>query len=470
MNSFDGSKKNEMDEILNFIYKMGKDRWLKHSDIYNVLCYYSLKESDKPKVRTDEFLIDGLDNEYFFPYWTERFKDKKNINVFVDPNWSYFIQFVNNASRQDEYIKLYIPIDDNHLYNGANMLFDFLERNNITHQSKISKRVRADNVIVRLHKNDKANAQRIIDFVNNTPYLKEGLNKPNPFIPTINGIGYMIEHGNSYNSDITDYIQEFINQARQKRKFRVSADEFREFLYDCKKKNLTFSQGVPDFDDSLLDTFEMAYSGKNRNLNANNQVQMDEQQKVKLLVDSLRATYLKYGIRQVVEALKEIIKYKSYVGITNGGQNELFRERLEKNVNPSDIVKIIDNMTVASRHAVYEDIDDKATIYSYGLFSNELPFALEDICKTTLEKRGISQVAYAIRLFLRNGNTMGFSRFRGDNFEVNYRAMMSAFTPKTLRETIKSSLSKRGLFDEKMSEDEMIDLYSSCLDKQNTLN
>ena len=152
MNNRYENRKEEIDDILSFMYKMSEKRLLSHDDVYGVLCYYGLKSQDKLHDRQGNEIMSGYDNEHFFPYWIKRFEGKKNITTFVNPNWSYFCQFVNKMPHSTErFIKLYIPIDAEHLYDGANILFDFLERNNITHLSKISKKVRVDNVIVRLN-------------------------------------------------------------------------------------------------------------------------------------------------------------------------------------------------------------------------------------------------------------------------------------------------------------------------------
>lgn len=71
--------------------------------------------------------------------WREHFKNIKNINAFRSDNWRYFFQFTNGDLLEDtSYIKLYIPIDSEHLYEGINELFEFMAENDIKHLSKVA--------------------------------------------------------------------------------------------------------------------------------------------------------------------------------------------------------------------------------------------------------------------------------------------------------------------------------------------
>ena len=46
--------------------------------------------------------------------------------------------------------KLYIPLDKEHIFDGANQLFDFLIREKIPHVSKIGKYISMDDIVVRV--------------------------------------------------------------------------------------------------------------------------------------------------------------------------------------------------------------------------------------------------------------------------------------------------------------------------------
>ncbi len=466
MNNYDGPRVNEMDEFLNFLYKMSNTRLLEKNDVYNVLCFYNLKPSDKPKDPYGRNVIDGLDNEYLFPYWINRFQPKRNIIVFQDPNWSKFCQFKNNIPNSTErFIKLYIPIDGEHLYDGANILFDFLERNNICHRSKISDSVRADNVVIRLNRDDTETAQKIIDFINNNPYLRSGLNKTNPFLPNINGIGYMKEHGNSYNSDLSHYIKEYINQARTHGQANVSAKEFRDFLYYCKRNNIVYGKkpNTP-FDESLISTFEIAYSGQNKNLNVSNQPKLTDEQKRGLLIDGLRATYKKYGLAQIKTALNDIINYNNYSLITNDG-NKRYRQRIRENISSSEVSNIVDNIVKAKSKMKFFRLEDKISALCSDLFLDDLPFLLDEICNVTLSNRGEYQVQRALEEFIKNGNLNYFSRFKDGDTSINYRDKIKMFDRRTFQDTICTSLNNKGIDTGNIAYQDICRIYARALEQ-----
>ncbi len=467
MNNFDGDRKLEMDEILNFMYKITNTRPITRNDVYAVLKFYNLKNDDRVKDKFGREVFDGIDNEGFFKYWENRFASKKHIHVYVDPRWTYFFQFTNNISHSTErFIKLYVALDSKHLYDGANLLFDFLERNNISHLSKISKKLRVDNVIIRLNYDDFESAKKIIDFINKTPFLKAGLNKPNPFIPTINGIGYMQEHGNSYNSDISDFIKEYLNVARRRGQESVSAEEFRTFLQECQKNNITYVPDQIDFDDSLMNTFEIAYTGKNKNLNANNISRLNNEQKRSLLINALRATFSKYGINQVRTALIQIIKFNNYGFVTNGGPNNRYRENLKKYLTPEDIMDIINIVNKAKNDMKFLTVEDKINAFCMELFRNELPFILDDICGVTLENYGASQVSMALNEYMRTGSGRYFSRFKNGDQSINYRDKLRMFDRTSFMKVVFDSLTNKGIEAKNIPYQELLHVYADAIAKE----
>ena len=112
------------------------------NNIYTLLIYFGMP---KDEVRRH---ID-----VFFPSWIEHFKNAKNIEVVNEDDWSYFCQFKNNKSNKDcsnsEQLKIYIPMDSLHVEKGAKILFEYLERQNIEHVSKIGSHSRVDDVVIR---------------------------------------------------------------------------------------------------------------------------------------------------------------------------------------------------------------------------------------------------------------------------------------------------------------------------------
>ena len=80
-----------------------------------------------------------------FNNWIQIFSNGKRTECFVDKTNNYACIFVskdNKARTSNEHIKIYIPLDADHIENGVKILFDFLEKSKISHISKVSKKIR----------------------------------------------------------------------------------------------------------------------------------------------------------------------------------------------------------------------------------------------------------------------------------------------------------------------------------------
>lgn len=145
----------------------------------------------------------------YFDQWINEFKNKKNINVFVAPNWQYFCQFTTGDLLEDRtHIKMYVPLRPENIYYGANILFDFLAKNNIAHRSKIGKWSRVDGVVVRV--GSKEDAMKVAQFVESNEYLKNGLYNANLFLLNDGNIAYATDANYSFNSEIASYLHEYM--------------------------------------------------------------------------------------------------------------------------------------------------------------------------------------------------------------------------------------------------------------------
>ena len=83
---------------------------------------------------TDESLKQ-YKNSIFYK-WIKHYKNNNQIDVFRTSTWPYFCQFISKdktASIANEHIKIYIPLDSKHIEKGAKIIFDFLNKNNISH-------------------------------------------------------------------------------------------------------------------------------------------------------------------------------------------------------------------------------------------------------------------------------------------------------------------------------------------------
>lgn len=383
--------------------------------IYREIIRNGLKKTD---MNEDRSLIS---NQHLFPKWTERYMSHQGINVFCNPAWEYFLQFTNGDIYEEEFIKLYIPLDKEHLYEGANILFDFIESQNITHLSKISQEVRSDNVVVRLKKNDTASAKKIIDFINNNAYLKEGLNKTNPFTPTYNGIGIMQEKGISYNNEMAFMISNYILRSYNDEKENVSINDFLDY----------FSKHC--YNGEVQDIFG-TYIG-------NTKSELNSSQKLNLLIESLAATYNKYGYSQAKWALE-----KSLDGDFSSFTNHTYRKNLKENLDPltirTFIYKTLERLKIDINQINIEEIIKK---YCDFIFEESRTLTFEEICKTTLEKYDNTQLQTAIIVLMEYGNEKYFSRYKNDDTTTNYRLLASTYDKESITNAMKKSLILRGI-------------------------
>ena len=107
--------------------------------IYHLLIFTGVSKEDRKFDLADEGMF-------------KRFcqKGRMNTHTFVDPGWQYFCQFISSdlkAKGTSDHIKVYVPLDHEHLERGVNELFDFLDANKISHESKVGKKVRFDDVV-----------------------------------------------------------------------------------------------------------------------------------------------------------------------------------------------------------------------------------------------------------------------------------------------------------------------------------
>ena len=464
MNDFlyDSVKTNEMDLFLKKIHKIAQanNNYIDKNIISNELRFSGLKQEDY-----DEYGI-GINKEELFEKWEKDFSNYSDINVFVFPKYSSFCQFLSipELPRQKEYIKLYIPIDSNHLFYSAEYLFGFLERIGVKHKSKISKHIRSDNIIIRLEKDNYNAAKDIIDYINKTPYLKEALNNTNPFVPTINGIGFMIESGISYNSKISGLISEYTNNNILLNK-EPSIEDFKSW----------FNNNVQKYDPynykELIRIFETSININNRDVipKTNKYSQMNLYEKNSLFNAALNSTYEKYGLKQSYLAIKNLVDQNNYNGFTNGNQNTInYRDELKNNVSSMEIRGFIESSLNAINQNNNDDMDNKIRKYINYVFENNMPYELNKICLNTSKKYGQKHLSKALMSFYLNNNIKKFSKYSDDK-SINYRKKLAQFDKKSFVKSMIRSLNIKGIIiGENTNIDTLIEMYSKSI--SDTLN
>ena len=235
--------KERIDNFLKILATLRMEYTLSSSNIYHELINIDIDDDNYNKSISGE----NQSNESTFSRWYNYYKDNPNIDAFVSPNWRYFCQFISRdekAKNTTEHIKIYIPLDINHIEEGAKKIFDFITDNNISHVSKIGSKIRFDNIVIRVTK--EKDAEKIIEFVNSDSYLKEGLIKPNPFAFQKDGIALACDGNISYNDTLAQLIKLYLDDcAINKKLYSVSSKDFYDYIsklffdqFHCKTTNI----------------------------------------------------------------------------------------------------------------------------------------------------------------------------------------------------------------------------------------
>ena len=437
------SRQYEMEKILNDLYKIALN--LGHKFNMDTV-YYHLTQGIV--VRSKRKKIND-----FFPFFIEHFKNKNNIRVFNSPSWKYFCQFENIIpNKKNELfnpIKMYISIDRDNIQNVAIKLFDFLEKNNIYHESKIGSEVRSDNIVIRVFSKD--DEILIRNFIKNNKDISSNLMKPIPFCFQQDGIGYALDGDLSYNCTVSKYIKEYISYAILNKQ-RVSLNNFYNFLSNIYKNTFIDKNTIDEFEETYVDKNDIRiYSEKNilnnyeeitkllmlsikeNNFNYyldmvddcndvekvnNNRKKFDNIEKKKKDLErkiiffnkAILETYKKYDVEQVIFAINKA-KTGFFDGFTNNNNSRTF---LINNLSKSDIIEIIN---IYANGDVKKYVEDCLNVNKTNILVNEIEdseLVLNKAIIVTYEKYGLEQVLIAVKEAYYN-NDFGY-------FTNNYNA------------------------------------------------
>ena len=162
--------------------------------------------------------------EDYFPHYMALFKGKNNLEIYTDNNFFYLKSSDNKINIHDS-IKIYIPLDKWHIYNGVKEIFEYINKSGIPHYSKITKRVRTDDITINV--DSISNAEKIRNFINNNDYIKTGLLDINPFTYTDGNISYIWDGNLSYNVVLSNWLSDYINTTNDE----VSFKKFISYVY-----------------------------------------------------------------------------------------------------------------------------------------------------------------------------------------------------------------------------------------------
>lgn len=383
--------------------------------IYNNLIFYGI-ENPQESISSN------------FEGWVNKFKDNPNINTFVSEKWKYFCQFRNdNFTRESNLIKIYIPLDKEHIYEGANQLFDFISKENITHASKIGSQIRFDDIVIRVNSVESAN--KIQQFVDNNKYIQEGMLQANPFAITRNNIAYGMDGGLSFNETLSEYISEYLLKLKKEDKlleadidglFKYIGDEYvrlyltgdgiskktflrkskeastisnlydhemiTRLLLDGYNKDIGFKAIEDNFNkqksskDIKYSYIEKLYNSDINQEKEESKIDIEKEKKLQILEKASLITYRNHGKKQLEGAL--LYGQEGNYGYFSSAE---CRKELTENFVPREIEKIAESALIRSGITLrkeilmqYADIIEK-TYLEANTITNEEGIANENI-------------------------------------------------------------------------------------------
>ena len=353
----------------------------------------------------EEYNVD-LANE--FKDWDEYFSNIEGINAFFDPNWKPFYQFTNKPEQLNirTAIKLYIPLDYEHINKGVKDLFNYIAHEDIVHCSKVRRKISLDNVVIRV--NNIYDAEKIINYVNTNQYIQDGLIKPNPFLIDKDNIAVAIDGYSTYNGYLTELLSKYIYNHKNNLE-KVSLEGFEYFISEINKNFKKYSKDINNDNSNIIklslksinrigsyEEFKQ-YAQIREHNNENNLNKKD------VLNDAINTLIKKYGVEI---AIKHVEKYIETGNITLFSRDNNTRENARMYLN-QEIVKSIVNEQNSTKEYV-----DVLMNLDYDKKKIEI---LETASKLTYKKYGESypnQLISAITQVVTNNN---YARFTNDN-------------------------------------------------------
>ena len=443
-------------ERIDQFLKFWRDICLENSDIY---IHKDDIYSKLIRLGVDYEKDYNVDLKDMFDRWIKYYDNNPNIMVFNSPNWQYFCQFKsrdNKASQLENHIKIYIPIDSKHIEKGAIELFNFIAANNISHVSKIGKRIRFDDIVIRVA--DEFDAKKILDFVKNNEYIQEGLLKPNPFAFSHDGIALACDGRISYNNVISHLINAYIVEKRKSNLNEIGFNDFYNFVIDIYNKEFNFNQDNifrqlimqiryrNDYNENrqnYKEVVELILSSINRNFtlndyfsffnecmnnnikNKSNQIVLSKDEVDRLLLRAV-TTIEKAGYN-VYKQLQAYVDSNDNSMITrkDGLREELiaknFRENLIRELNGMSVSRYIQNLTGYN----LENNDDDFVENNDDDFNNTNDNKMSlDFINITKSKYGYSAAIRLLKQYLETGKEENVTRsnnLRNIILSSNYR-------------------------------------------------
>ena len=433
------SRVSEINDFLKYVYNYCKknNAVVTEGIIYDALANYGFNPNEL-NIQTDSL----------FPMWIDRFKDKPNIECYHSDRQPHFLQFANGRTLESKHIKLYFSLSPNAYYEGVNMIFDFIEKNNMKTGSKVADTIRSDEIVLRMESTD--DAEKLIQFINNNPYLKENSRPTNPFLNRAGVVGVGYDDLLSYNQTISMFIADYLNKTNNpsyedfvnylnNRYINLfqNQSELNEFTQsELFKRNLgriatgfgyinnpelyTINNYRIVFEAILNNIYDEDYKKLYGCMDQSKDMfsKMTNVNKFKLLDDYIKYAYQKYNnnINLVYEALYRYSNSEVNAITRDNG----FRDKFIYNINPKIIMEVTNNDIFGFVSNVISSVElEKMNEQTQMLKDIDFDMFIKGL-RATYESHGRGQVIAAVEHLLKgNFNVMSNGDYGYRNYFKN---------------------------------------------------
>ena len=342
-----------------------------------------------------------------------KYKNNENAVSFTFNN-GYFWAIENRNNKDDKTfydemensIKLYIAVEPENLYQISSALFDFMFKENITMQSKVSKEMRSDVLVCRISKKEDVN--KINKFLNEELNYKSSI-KPNPFILSDRNMSLALDGHLSYNMVLATFIELYLEVKREKNELDNVNDIELGLFIDETIKNINNNK-------DLLDRFKVNDSQKFVDLirisnilkdNINNNLSINKLYKYQKVKDSdkienITQTFNDEDKEKILYVINRLTYYYSLDEV---------HERIMKYIESGNINQF------TRRDNIRKIVAENYTPLIMNSILKEMGWsALLDVSNETYQKYGYEQLVYAVDKLINENKIDSFTN--KNNFTI----------------------------------------------------
>ena len=297
-----------------------------------------------------------------------KFKSNSKVRTFTSRD-GYFWAIENRCGKSDNdffadmynSIKLYVSVDPDNIYKVSELLFNFMIKENIIMQCKISKSMRNDALVCRVSGEDAA--RKVSDYLNSLYY--DSKFRPNPFLLDNGKVSMTMDGRLSYNIVLAKLLEQYFSLKRMNKQLdKINCNDFNSFVKNlrdqlCSEQKKSFMDLYSISNEERCKDFIMICSLISRNLDGslsfdkffkydklkdigidkkeNNYSKQDED-KLLYVINGLANYYSVNDVHKIIMKFIETGDYKLFT------RKEDIRIIIYDNFAPIDVKNIISNL------------------------------------------------------------------------------------------------------------------------------